>query len=69
MFLVTWLFDKLGYMPKVTIDSTWPFPAIEKPYIPHEFEFPVKREVAKKTAKKTVKIPKATTRKKSVTKK
>jgi hypothetical protein len=54
MFIVTWLFDKLGYMPKVSIDTSWPFPAVAKPYTPHEFEKP---------AKKTVKVPKATTRK------
>ena len=58
MFIVTWLFDKLGYMPKVSIDTTWPFPATAQEYTPHDLEFPVK-----KTAKKTVKIPKATTRK------
>ena len=58
MFIVTWLFDKMGYMPKVSIDTSWPFPATQKDYTPHEFEFPVK-----KPAKKTVKIPKATTRK------
>ena len=46
-------------MPKIAIDSTWPFPATPKAYTPHEFEFPVKKPV-----KKTVKIPKATTRKK-----
>ena len=36
MFIVTWLFDKLGYMPKIEIEvgkvdldlkDTWPFPA------------------------------------------
>ena len=27
MFLVTWLFDKMGYMPKVSVETTWPFPA------------------------------------------
>jgi hypothetical protein len=47
MFIVSWLFDKLGYMPKpavrINLDE-WPFP------------------VVKKTAKKAVKIPKATTR-------
>ena len=59
MFIVTWLFDKMGYMPKVSIDTSWPFPATQKYYTPHEFEFPVKKPV-----KKTVKIPKATTRKK-----
>lgn len=63
MFLVTWLFDKLGYMPKISVESTWPFPAVAKPYTPHEFEQPIKKTAAKKVAKKTVKIPKATTRK------
>jgi hypothetical protein len=64
MFLITWVFDKLGYMPKVSIDANWPFPAVQKPYVPHEFEQPAAKKatkVAKKTA--TVKIPKATTRK------
>lgn len=60
MFLVTWVFDKLGYMPKVSIDANWPFPAVQKPYVPHEFE--VKKTAAKKTAK-SAKMPKATTRK------
>ena len=54
MFLVTFLLDKLGYMPKVSVESTWPFPATAKRYTPHEFEQPIK---------KTVKVPKATTRK------
>lgn len=62
MFLVTWVFDKLGYMPKVSIDANWPFPAVQKPYTPHEFEVAKKTtKVAKKTT--SVKIPKATTRK------
>ena len=59
MFLVSWVFDKLGYMPKVSIDANWPFPAVQKPYVPHEFEV---KKPAKKTGK-SVKIPKATTRK------
>lgn len=62
MFLVTWIFDKLGYMPKVSIDANWPFPAVQKPYVPHEFEQPVAQK-ATKVAKKTT-VPKATTRKK-----
>jgi hypothetical protein len=53
MFLVTWLFDKVGYMPKINVETTWPFPCTQKDYTPHEFE--------KKAAKKVVK--KATTRK------
>jgi hypothetical protein len=57
MFLITWVFDKLGYMPKISIDANWPFPAVQKPYTLHEFEQPIKKTVAKKTVKK------ATTRK------
>ena len=59
MFLVTWLFDKVGYMPKITVDTNWPFPANQQDYVAPDFEKPV----AKKVAKKSVKIPKATTRK------
>ena len=63
MFMISWVMDKLGYMPKIAIDSTWPFPATPKAYTPHEFEQPIKKatKVAKKTS--SVKIPKATTRK------
>ena len=53
---MTWVMDKLGYMPKVSIDSTWPFPATQKEYVAPDFEKPVKK------ARKTV--AKATTRKK-----
>jgi hypothetical protein len=55
-FTITWIFDKFGFVPKSPIDAKWPFP-VQKPYKPHEFEQP-----AKKTAKKTIKVPKATTR-------
>ena len=58
MFIVSWVFDKLGYMPKVSIDANWPFSATQKDYVPHPDE--VK---PKKVAKKIVKIAKATTRK------
>jgi hypothetical protein len=59
MFIVSWVFDKLGYMPKISVDSSWPFPATQQDYTPHPEEVkPVKKTVAKKT----VKIPKATTR-------
>jgi len=61
MFIVSWVFDKLGYMPKVSVDTSWPFPGVQKEYKPHEFEQPVKN-TAKKTVK-SVKMPKATTRK------
>jgi hypothetical protein len=58
MFLVTWVFDKLGYMPKVSIDANWPFPATQKDYTPHP------DEVKKPVAKKKPALKKATTRKK-----
>ena len=46
--LVQWLFDKLGYMPKISVEteiSTWPFP--------------VEKKVAKPQAKKKVAAKKA----------
>ena len=55
MFIVSWVFDKLGYMPKFSIDANWPFPAVKKPYTPHEFEMPVKKTVKKATTRKTTK--------------
>ena len=58
MFIVSWLFDKLGYMPKINIESTWPFPAVQQDYTPHEFEQPVKP--VKKTVKKATTRPKKT---------
>jgi hypothetical protein len=50
-FTITWIMDRLGYMPKPAIKvdlQEWPFPV---------------KTVPKKVAKKAVKIPKATTRK------
>lgn len=43
MFIIDWVFDKFGYMPKIEL---WNFPA----FTPK----PVKK-VAKKVAKKTIK--------------
>ena len=64
MFIVTWLFDKIGYMPKISIDANWPFPATQKDYKPHPDEVKPVAKKATKVAKKatSVKIPKATTR-------
>jgi hypothetical protein len=44
-------------MPKISIDSTFPFPCTQKDYVAPEDEKPIKRKpVAKKTVvKKTVK--------------
>jgi hypothetical protein len=63
MFIVTWLFDKLGYMPKIDVQvgkvdlklqDVWPFPT----------ETPKKKPVAKKAAKKpAVKAKTARTKK------
>ena len=50
--LVQWLFDKLGYMPKISVDATWGFPVQAEPQV---------KKVAKKVAKKTA--SKTTTRK------
>jgi hypothetical protein len=30
MFIVTWLFDKMGYIPKITVDTAWSFPIAKK---------------------------------------
>lgn len=62
MLLISWMFNKLGYMPKVTVDTNWPFPATQQDYVAPDFEKPVKKPAVKKVAKKTVQ--KATTRKK-----
>lgn len=62
MILVSWLFDKLGYMPKVTVDTSWPFPATQQDYVAPEFERPIKR---KPTAKKPKVVAKTTRKKKA----
>lgn len=64
MFIVTWLFDKLGYMPKIEFEvgkvnldlkDTWPFPAETK-----------KKPVARKrTTKKPVVVAKTARTKKA----
>lgn len=62
MFIVTWLFDKLGYMPKIEFEvgkvnldlkDTWPFPAAQEKPVPK-----TKPKVAKKPA-----VKRASTRK------
>ena len=58
MFAINWLFDKLGYMPKIKIEvgalAAWPFPVeVEKP----------KTQVKKKPVVKKATLKKATTRK------
>ena len=60
MFIVTWLFDKIGYMPKVTVDTTWPFPTA------NNVAKKATQVAAKTPAKKKPALKKATTRKKKV---
>jgi hypothetical protein len=61
-FAITWLFDKLGYMPKIdmqigkiNIEAAWPFPDVEeklKPRVRKTRALPSKATVAKKAVKK-----------------
>jgi len=67
MFLVTWLFDKLGYMPKINVEvgkvESWPFPVLSE-----DFEVrPRKKPVARKptTKKKPAVVAKTTRTKKA----
>ena len=59
MFIINWLFDKLGYMPKIdcavgkvdlNLEGTWPFPTEEK------------KPVTKPKVSKKPTVQKATTR-------
>jgi hypothetical protein len=45
-FAITWLFDKLGYMPKINFE-------VGKVDIPAAWPFPVEKEKPKPQAKKT----------------
>lgn len=65
MFIITWLFDKLGYMPKINVEvgavAAWPFPVeVEKtePTV-KKAEPKTKPKVAKKPAVKRVTTRKA----------
>ena len=64
MFIVTWLFDKLGYMPKIDcvvgkvdldLKDTWPFPTEtpkKKPQVKKATTRAKKPAVVAKTARK-----------------
>ena len=72
MFIINWMFDKLGYMPKIDIQvgkvqvdaeapdfKMWPFPIEEAEPKKPARKTAVKKTVAKKApAKKTTKKPK-----------
>ncbi len=51
MFIVTWLFDKMGYMPKITVDTAWSFPT-PKEVTPKATTVAPKPTVKKTTARK-----------------
>jgi hypothetical protein len=57
MFIVTWLFDKLGYMPKISIDTNWKFPVTQQDYVAPEFEKPVVKKTTKVAKKPITKKP------------
>ena len=68
MFIITWMFDKLGYMSKIDMEvgkvdlklqEVWPFPAVSKDFDPRPKTNPKPKK--KPTAKKVI-VPKATTR-------
>lgn len=65
MILVSWLFDKLGYMPKVTVDTSWPFPATQQDYVAPECEKPIKKQAKKPAAKKPKVVAKSARKKKA----
>jgi hypothetical protein len=55
MFLITWVFDKLGYMPKINVEvgkvEAWPFPAVSEDFNPRPKKndsSPKKKPAAKK---------------------
>ena len=71
MFIVTWLFDKLGYIPKINMEvgvihQAWPFPAVSEDFelrpkkrVKKTRELLSKATTAKAAAKKTTRKPKA----------
>jgi hypothetical protein len=71
MFIIHWVFDKLGYMPKinmqvgkVNIEAAWPFPAAKEAREKRIEEMlaedrPKKKPVAKKTATRKPAVKKA----------
>ena len=57
-FAITWLFDKLGYMPKINFEvgkvdlqTTWPFPVGHEPKLVVKKKPAVKKTIAKKATK------------------
>lgn len=68
MFIITWLFDKLGFIPKPkenafneAVSAAWPFPSVSKDFEPRPKKKPVAR---KRTTKKPAVVAKTTRAKK-----
>jgi len=62
MFIIHWMFDKLGYMPKidmhvgkVNIEAAWPFPEITEKPKPQVRKPVVKKTTTRKTLPKKAK--------------
>jgi len=69
MFLITWVFDKLGYMPKidmqigkVNIETAWPFPGEDKDFFGVEIEKPKPRVRKTKALPSKATVTKTTVR-------
>ena len=69
-FAIVWLFDKLGYMPKIKVDAgalaTWPFPAVSEDFDPRPKTKPaVKKATTRPVKKKPAVIAKTARTKKA----
>jgi len=71
-FIITWLFDKLGYMPKIKVDAgalaAWPFPAVSEDFDPRPKK-PTVRKATTRTVKKPAVVAKTVAIKKTAKKK
>ena len=68
MFIITWLFDKLGYIPKINVEvgalAAWPFPAVSEDFEPRPKKRVKKtRELLSKATTAKAAAKKTTTRK------
>ena len=70
MFVFSWLFDKLGYMPKVDVQvgiakQSWPFPEVEVKNLAEE-PAPIKKPAVKKATTRKPSVAAKTARTKKV---
>ena len=67
MYLITWIFDKLGYMPKITVETNvtaWPFPEQTEPK-PKQAKKPVAKKATTVARKKPAVVAKTARTKKA----